>query len=35
MYVGEVIKAQFGPAVGTHAGPGAVGIAFIGDLPKK
>ena len=35
MYVGEVIKAQFGPAVGTHAGPGAVGIAFIGELPKK
>jgi DegV family protein with EDD domain len=32
MYVGEVIKAQFGPAIGTHAGPGAVGIAFIGDL---
>ena len=35
MYVGEVIKAQFGPAVGTHAGPGAVGIAFIGEAPKK
>lgn len=34
MYVGEVIKAQFGPSVGTHAGPGAVGIAFIGDPPK-
>ena len=34
MYIGEVIKAQFGPAVGTHAGPGAVGVAFIGDAPK-
>ena len=34
MYIGEVIKAQFGPAVGTHAGPGAVGVAFIGDPPK-
>ena len=34
MILGEVIKAQFGPAVGTHAGPGAVGVAFIGDPPK-
>ena len=32
--VGEVVKAQFGPAVGAHAGPGAVGVAFIGDSPK-
>tara|TARA_Y100000591_G_scaffold311058_1_gene314058 strand:- start:338 stop:874 length:537 start_codon:yes stop_codon:yes gene_type:complete len=34
MYVGEVIKAQFGPAIGAHAGPGAVGVAFIGDAPE-
>ena len=33
MYVGNVIKAQFGPAIGAHAGPGAVGVAFIGDAP--
>ena len=34
MYVGEVVKAQFGPAIGAHAGPGAVGVAFIGDAPE-
>ena len=34
MYVGDVIKAQFGPAIGAHAGPGAVGVAFIGDAPE-
>ena len=34
-YVGEVIKAQFGPAIGAHAGPGAVGVAFIGDAPEQ
>ena len=34
MYVGEVIKSQFGPAIGAHAGPGAVGVAFIGDAPE-
>ena len=34
MFVGEVLKSQFGPAVGAHAGPGAVGVAFIGDSPK-
>ena len=33
MYVGNVVKAQFGPAIGAHAGPGAVGVAFIGDAP--
>ena len=35
MYVGNVVKAQFGPAIGAHAGPGAVGVAFIGDAPDQ
>ena len=34
MYVGDVIKDKFGTEIGAHAGPGAVGVAFIGDAPE-
>ena len=35
MYVGDVIKAQFGLPIGAHAGPGAVGVAFIGGTLRN
>ena len=34
-YEGEILRAQFGPSLGTHLGPGAVGVMFIGDPPAE
>ncbi|HSQ38066.1 MAG TPA: DegV family protein [Acidimicrobiia bacterium] len=31
IYEGEVMVARIGPAVGTHIGPGAVGVAYLVD----
>ena len=33
-YDGEILRSQFGPALGAHLGPGAVGVMFIGDVPS-
>ena len=34
-YDGEILRSQFGPALGAHLGPGAVGVMFIGDVPSE
>ena len=33
-YDGEILRSQFGPALGAHLGPGGVGVMFIGDVPS-
>jgi fatty acid-binding protein DegV len=33
--VAEMLMAEMGPTVGTHAGPGTVGVAWLQPTPEE